>query len=335
MRLTRFLSLCLVLAAIVCIGSTASATGKTVAVANFRINSPNGRLDYLAEGLASTMAVKLANAPGVVVVERSRLNEALAELRLGISGVLDATTASQLGRQVGAQQVVLGELVDYNGLLQLSVRVVDVETGSLHTGFTDECNNERDLPRALDRLAVRLAAYITGDTDTQNAIDVNPHSPVDQLADLAAVIGGQYQEQKQRFALGLDLSTVTLFSRDKVIGYPVSSIGLNIGLGASYRRYIGQPSEEKVVNTLSSVMKANPEMSITDARNATKDKLGVKLLPYGGIHTILLYVPTLIEAGITYDRTDADGVGMNINAGLVCVVLTGNIVPVIGVQYTF
>jgi TolB-like protein len=85
--------------------------------------------DALQVGLAAMMITDLANNPQVRVVERGRINDLLAEQKLGASGQVDAQTAARLGKIVGAKYVILGSFIDwYGNPFTINARIVNVET---------------------------------------------------------------------------------------------------------------------------------------------------------------------------------------------------------------
>jgi hypothetical protein len=67
----------------------------------------------------------------VRLVERDRLEEILAELKLGQSAKIDPQSAAKVGRLLGARYMVLGGYFDLMETLRADARVVEVETGKV------------------------------------------------------------------------------------------------------------------------------------------------------------------------------------------------------------
>ena len=59
-------------------------------------------LDGVRGDLADLIAARLAVVPNIRLVERQRLEDVLAEIKLGMTGVIDQGTAIQIGRLLGA-----------------------------------------------------------------------------------------------------------------------------------------------------------------------------------------------------------------------------------------
>lgn len=101
---------------------------RRVAVLYFE-NGGDPALDKLKLGLAQMLITDLSGVPGLLVVERTRIAEILAELELGQGGKVDSGTAQRVGALLGAERLVLGAYFELFGTLRIDARVVEVETG--------------------------------------------------------------------------------------------------------------------------------------------------------------------------------------------------------------
>lgn len=111
----------------------ASAAGrpKAVAVVDFENVTKDKSLDWLGTGIAETLVTDLGNVPGVELVERSRLQSVLKELKFGHSEYVDFSTAKKLGKIVGADYMVVGGYQKLQDDLRLTARLVEVGTGKI------------------------------------------------------------------------------------------------------------------------------------------------------------------------------------------------------------
>jgi TolB-like protein len=103
----------------------------TVAVLYFDYTGRNTELEPLRKGLARMLISDLAATPAFQIVERERLEEVLAELKLGQSKSFDAAAAARVGKLLGARYLVLGGYFELGGKLRCDARVVEVETGKV------------------------------------------------------------------------------------------------------------------------------------------------------------------------------------------------------------
>lgn len=67
------------------------------------------------------------------VIERALLEKILEEQKLGISGVIDASTAAEIGKGIGVDAVVVGSVTRSSNALSIDARVIDTETAAILT----------------------------------------------------------------------------------------------------------------------------------------------------------------------------------------------------------
>lgn len=107
---------------------------RRVAVLPFRGVDP--ALNAEGEAVSERLLANLYGRAGVELVERSRLQQVLSELRLGQTGAIDLREAASVGRLSGAEAVVVGTLSRSKGGLAVSARVVDVGSGRVLSAST-------------------------------------------------------------------------------------------------------------------------------------------------------------------------------------------------------
>ncbi len=66
-----------------------------------------------------------------VVIERSQLEKILAEHKLGLSGVIDQSTAVEVGKMAGVDAVVFGSIASDKRTVTIDARLVDTETAEV------------------------------------------------------------------------------------------------------------------------------------------------------------------------------------------------------------
>jgi TolB-like protein len=105
---------------------------RTVAVAPFAVAARDTSLSALGWGLADLLTTDLARSRTLVVVERMQIDALLRELRLAATGRVDSASAPQVGKLVGARQLVTGS-INQMAATRLDIRtgVADVATGAV------------------------------------------------------------------------------------------------------------------------------------------------------------------------------------------------------------
>jgi len=105
---------------------------QTLAVLDFDNNSifDRERFEPLRKGLAQMFTSELSKVTALRLVERADLQRVVEEMKLAQAGMVDAATAQQVGKLIGAQNLLLGGFVALGGgKMRIDVRIVAVETG--------------------------------------------------------------------------------------------------------------------------------------------------------------------------------------------------------------
>jgi len=83
----------------------------TVAVCYYDDLSPDKSLSAFQKGLAVMVITDMSKIKSLKVVERIRLQSLLEEMQLGQTGIVDASTAPRVGRLLGAENLVVGNIM--------------------------------------------------------------------------------------------------------------------------------------------------------------------------------------------------------------------------------
>ncbi len=107
----------------------------TLAIVDFTNNSISDdreRLDALERGFPSLLINQLNGATNLKVIERERIQWLLQELELQRDpGLVDQSTAVRTGKLLGATAVLFGTFIKHGRDMNISARLVKVETGEI------------------------------------------------------------------------------------------------------------------------------------------------------------------------------------------------------------
>jgi TolB-like protein len=134
----------------------------TVAILYFDYTGKDEELGVLKKGLAQMLISDLATVDRIRIVERDRLEEILAELKLGQSGKIDPQSAAKVGKLLGARYMVLGGYFDLKEALRIDARVVEVETGKIIRS-TGAMGVAQDFLGVEQKVSGELAKILTSD----------------------------------------------------------------------------------------------------------------------------------------------------------------------------
>jgi TolB-like protein len=178
--------------------ATLSATPgekNTVAVMPFSFTGTDSSLKPLERGFAELIATDLSRVKAITVVERTRLQAILDEIKLNQTGAVDSTTAVRAGKLIQAGTLVQGSLVQNGDKLRTDAALISVASSGINAlGATDE----QDIDRLFDmekRIALGLIASLNIPITTaeRNAIEQRPTKSMQAF--LAYSQGLQYEDQ--------------------------------------------------------------------------------------------------------------------------------------------
>jgi curli biogenesis system outer membrane secretion channel CsgG len=205
-----------------------------VAVMNFENNSTWSYWgDRLGEAAADELVTQLLKTGSYRMIERSQLAAILAEQDLGASGAVDASTAANIGRLLGAQLILTGSITQFSietvsgrfrGLggsrskaeTILDVRLVDTTTGEILLaengegektwggGFFRGANLERDFDAGVAQEALRPAIEQIAETLSDQSDRFASMEPVAPAAQIVGVRDGSfYINQGENFDIAV------------------------------------------------------------------------------------------------------------------------------------
>ena len=102
-----------------------------VAVMEFTNAAQGADLDSLGKGLQSMMTTDLAQVQSFKLVERQRLQDVQAELKLARSSDVDKNTAAKIGKLAGATHLVSGSFTVIGEKMRIDCRMFAVENGEI------------------------------------------------------------------------------------------------------------------------------------------------------------------------------------------------------------
>jgi len=107
-----------------------AAGKKKVAVVDF--SDLQGNITELGRYISEEMSISMVeNAKGFTMVDRNHLKTIMKELKLGLTGVLDATTTKEIGKITGVDALITGSITPLGDVIKLSVKVLDTQTADI------------------------------------------------------------------------------------------------------------------------------------------------------------------------------------------------------------
>ena len=85
----------------------------------------------MADMITARFIQTLQDTPGIIVVEREKLDMALAELNMGSSALADDAARLSIGRTLGATHMVFGGYQVIGNMMRMDIRLVETTTGKI------------------------------------------------------------------------------------------------------------------------------------------------------------------------------------------------------------
>jgi len=178
----------------------------TVAVCYYQDLSPDKSLRAFQKGLAAMVITDLSKVKSIKVVERVRLQALLEEMKLGQTGIVDPKTAPRVGKLLGAENIVVGNLS--SGSIRAVTTLASSGKGNVKGSASVSVDNNKffELPMIIVRDTAKILGITLSD-DENKAIGV-PHTKVYNALiyygnALDALDSGKWKEAKDFFAMAL------------------------------------------------------------------------------------------------------------------------------------
>lgn len=126
--------------------------GKQLRVAVTDFPDLQGVTSDLGRYIAERLTTRLIQDPRKFrVVERRRLGQVLAELKFGMSDLVDPAKAKQLGRMVGVEALVVGSLSDLGNIVEVDARIIEIETSNMLVAATTSISKDETVKTMQER----------------------------------------------------------------------------------------------------------------------------------------------------------------------------------------
>jgi len=105
----------------------------TVAVMDFSsfMMGEGGASVNLGKAISAMLVTEFSGREGIRIVERAELNDLLREQDLNLSGRIEESDAIEVGKMLGVQYVLHGQVTSIADNLRMDIRAVDVETSEI------------------------------------------------------------------------------------------------------------------------------------------------------------------------------------------------------------
>jgi TolB-like protein len=128
-----------------------------IAVIEFQSLNEEAKKDNLGKIVSEILTTSFVNSESFKIIEREQLQKVTKEFELGQTGIIDSSSAKQIGKILGADAIVTGSVIKMGGTLRLDARIIDVASGIILTAEKNE--GEGDL-KSIGLMAERIVGNL-------------------------------------------------------------------------------------------------------------------------------------------------------------------------------
>jgi len=119
----------------------------TIAVVEF--SDLQGNVTDFGRFLSEELITRLYQTKRFKVIERQLLNKIIAEQKLSLTGMVDPSSAKQLGKILGVDAIASGTITDLAQSLRVNARLISTETGEIFAVASTEIFKDESVMKLL------------------------------------------------------------------------------------------------------------------------------------------------------------------------------------------
>lgn len=121
----------LLFASLIPLQALADFSKTKIAVLDFQLQGENFDNKDMGTIVAEWFITAMVREGRFDVVERRMLEKILGEQKLAMSGVVDANSATQIGKLLGVKVIITGSVMKLREITEINARIIDVESASI------------------------------------------------------------------------------------------------------------------------------------------------------------------------------------------------------------
>ena len=178
------LLLVLVLSTFVPFKALADFKKTKIAVLDFKLQGHGYETEDMGAIVAEWFITAFVKEGRFEVVERGLLKKILGEQKLGMTGVIDESTATKIGKLLGVKVIISGSVMKLENILEINARIIDVESASIIAAENVKSSRAAQLQDLVVQMSEKiiknfpLEGYIVNRNDKSVTIDLGKRAGV-------------------------------------------------------------------------------------------------------------------------------------------------------------
>jgi TolB-like protein len=134
----------------------------TVAIADFKNNTDSFYLDDWEKSIPEFLKSELSRSEKIVIVERRQLESVLQEQALNMTGLVDSSTAQQVGNLLGAEYMISGTINQSGKWTRIDAKIIKVASGRVK-GEKVQAPDDKHLTEMVGLLGNNIIVMLSGE----------------------------------------------------------------------------------------------------------------------------------------------------------------------------
>lgn len=139
--------------------ATAEFEKTKIAVLDFQLQGSGYETEDMGKIVAEWLVTALVKEGRFDVIERRLLEKILQEHKLAMTGVVNESSATKLGKLLGVKVIISGSVLKLNNIIEVNARIIDVESASIMAAESVKS----DAALQLEELITQMADIIIKD----------------------------------------------------------------------------------------------------------------------------------------------------------------------------
>jgi TolB-like protein len=127
-----------------------------IAVLDFQLQGEGYETADMGQIVAEWLITALVKEGRFDVIERRLLKKLMEEQKLVMTGIVDESTATELGKLLGVKVIISGSVMKIQNLMEVNSRIIDVESGSIVAAESIRSTTAIELEDLIGQMAEKI-----------------------------------------------------------------------------------------------------------------------------------------------------------------------------------
>lgn len=127
-----------------------------IAVLDFELRGDTFKTADMGGIVAEWFTTALVKDGRFEVIERALLQKIITEQKLGMTGLINESTTTQLGQILGVKTIITGSVLQIDQKIEVNARIINVKTGSIVAAENIQSNSGNNLQDVIAMLTERI-----------------------------------------------------------------------------------------------------------------------------------------------------------------------------------